>query len=705
MGYSPITLGYAKRSLFISFHIISELLRQQTCLSQWAPCHAGQGNLNTFNTNSKGQSMRPLQLCMEQQQACASATPLLEHNTPARLGPLISESMNLFRLFAAWLLAYVASRAHCRWGHHGKMHIKFLKLFLCCIAISLQQGLNAKQAVCNAYHASLKERLQISIDPINPDLDIHPTGQAVFQCQMISDCYAQDAENEIQDTMRALAFDAEGGYISSVSLNRMGLLQHRHMHTGMFGEDVVALLQRYKHGNESTGHTVHINDLWQLSTSLHDCLRATFPICHERFASPLDVHATTRYYWTSFAADSAFGARTDCYSTTWEGCSQANPPSADEEMDKAVRWAMASALSTDEPVLTVMSLAYKSGSAFTNWLGHPLVHILLKCRRPTSSNDTLRKRADFWLEDETVYKARNKDAAQAMLVVLVADRQGASEYCNSESLGALQASLANLEGIEFARPMEGSFPVGGASMRCYTRHKPSFRMPRLFPSKPVCRGEAEQGPFGASEVLRQDLAELALLNFPRMHGRVHDPKSYSYSAGSAVKKGSEPTKGSKDRSESPGTITGTGLVMAQSQSIVHIEPGGKDTTNTVRAELVGVQAWLQEIMKDELEADSTFRLLTDSQVTPYSIKKATTQPGSSWLNTHEPLLRDIVNRLTDLTDAGHHIHLGKVKAHMGVRGNILADAAAKAVVTQKILDSDPDNMLNSLDSRAEGCTN
>ncbi len=55
--------------------------------------------------------------------------------------------------------------------------------------VSLQQGLNARQAACNAYHAGLKERLHISIDPINPDLDIHSTGQAVVQCEMISDCY------------------------------------------------------------------------------------------------------------------------------------------------------------------------------------------------------------------------------------------------------------------------------------------------------------------------------------------------------------------------------------------------------------------------------------------------------------------------------------------------------------------------------------
>ncbi len=104
-------------------------------------------------------------------------------------------------------------------------------------------------------------------------------------------------------------------------------------------------------------------------------------------------------------------------------------------------------------------------------------------------------------------------------------------------------------------------------------------------------------------------------------------------------------------------------------------------------------------MKDELEACSTFSLLTDSQVTLYSIKMAATQPASSWLNTHEPLLRDILNCLKGLTDAGHHVHLGKVKAYMGVRGNIPADAAAKALVTQKILDADSYNMVKGISTQ------
>ena len=58
-----------------------------------------------------------------------------------------------------------------------------------------------------------------------------------------------------------------------------------------------------------------------------------------------------------------------------------------------------------------------------------------------------------------------------------------------------------------------------------------------------------------------------------------------------------------------------------------------------------------------------------------------------------------VSRLETLTAAGNDIPSGKVKAHMGVRGGITADAAAKAVVTQKILDADPDNEICNLSTQ------
>ena len=120
---------------------------------------------------------------------------------------------------------------------------------------------------------------------------------------MMPDCYAQADDNVSQETMRALIFNAEGQYISSLGLGCMGLLQQLQRHRqygqpGTFEEHVMALLQRYKQGNEFNGHTIQIQDFWQLSASLSECLRTTFPVCYERFASPLDVHASTKGYWT-----------------------------------------------------------------------------------------------------------------------------------------------------------------------------------------------------------------------------------------------------------------------------------------------------------------------------------------------------------------------------------------------------------------------
>ena len=133
-----------------------------------------------------------------------------------------------------------------------------------------------------------------------------------------------------------------------------------------------------------------------------------------------------------------------------------------------------------------------------------------------------------------------------------------------------------------------------------------------------------------------------------------------------------------------------GLTGGESaQEEIRINPNGRNTTNTInRAELVGVHAWLKSINQDEALPGSIFKLLTDSQVTLQSIQKAIKLPTSTWLSTHEPLLQDIVSHLKSLTRQGHHVHMGKVKAHSGVRGNIQADHAAKSVVIQKIIDAE-----------------
>ena len=117
----------------------------------------------------------------------------------------------------------------------------------------LQQGLDAITRPCNAYHEALKTHLHISLDLINPDFDIVATGSATIQCENISDCYAKEPPTERPQTLRALAFDHDGKFVCSLGVACMAQLRSRHV--GLNGstlpEDTVALLKRYKHGNES----------------------------------------------------------------------------------------------------------------------------------------------------------------------------------------------------------------------------------------------------------------------------------------------------------------------------------------------------------------------------------------------------------------------------------------------------------------------
>ena len=119
--------------------------------------------------------------------------------------------------------------------------------------IRLQQGLDAMTRPYNAYQEALKIRLHISLDRINPDFDIVATGSATIQCEDISDCYAKEPPTERPQTLRALAFDNDGKFVSSRNIACMAQLRKRHI--GLNGstlpEDTVALLKRYKHGNES----------------------------------------------------------------------------------------------------------------------------------------------------------------------------------------------------------------------------------------------------------------------------------------------------------------------------------------------------------------------------------------------------------------------------------------------------------------------
>ena len=163
-------------------------------------------------------------------------------------------------------------------------------------------------------------------------------------------------QGERYQETRALVFDPEGHYVTSVNMTCLAELDKRHSQDAQTGasleEEVLALVRRYKHGNESKDFQVKLKGHWQLRPALNWLIRAAFPITSERYASPLNVHHSTPTYGSPFAGDSVFGAQHDCYSVNdvaWNGCSQASPPTDDVEMNKAMRWAIASPLTIDDP--------------------------------------------------------------------------------------------------------------------------------------------------------------------------------------------------------------------------------------------------------------------------------------------------------------------------------------------------------------------
>ena len=79
-------------------------------------------------------------------------------------------------------------------------------------------------------------------------------------------------------------------------------------------------------------------------------LRTGLATTQERFACPLNFNPSLENYYSPFEEDASFGA--NAYSCKWTGSSQANPEYTPKDMQKAVRWAIASAAEDSTPSLT-----------------------------------------------------------------------------------------------------------------------------------------------------------------------------------------------------------------------------------------------------------------------------------------------------------------------------------------------------------------
>lgn len=143
---------------------------------------------------------------------------------------------------------------------------------------------------------------------------------------------------------------------------------------GTYSEEMSKLMYRYTEGTVCGGKGTHAYKIEHkhqrampltLRTMLHDILGST----KERFASPLDVTPCSGEFWSAHKQDQVFGAYWDTDKTRWTGASTACPDFTEQQAEKAVLWALNSAMHTQKPTLTLLLLpTFAHGSQTQNYM-------------------------------------------------------------------------------------------------------------------------------------------------------------------------------------------------------------------------------------------------------------------------------------------------------------------------------------------------
>ena len=205
---------------------------------------------------------------------------------------------------------------------------------------------------------------------VHPDLDVQGTG--AFHIQ-------QHPEQPALVTIHS----PTGAFLGEMMADRLAVLHTAHMQDDRepqqdFATAIAALLSRYKDSSPSSdAKRVKMRNHWATPPLLMAALIQALELTTECFASPLNFDPAMRHYFAAHKDDEAFGAHFDAYSMPWLGPSQANPEYESSAMEKAVRWAIMSAASTEEASLTAFILPEWKVHAYYRYMQDPRVHRLL----------------------------------------------------------------------------------------------------------------------------------------------------------------------------------------------------------------------------------------------------------------------------------------------------------------------------------------
>ena len=450
-----------------------------------------------------------------------------------------------------------------------------------------------------------------------------------------------------------------------------------------FIQDLLTLLARYHPRAKSLnpqGRKLKLANHWATPPALQRALEQTFLTTTELFGSPLNCSMSSGMtYCSAFKADEAFGAIPDAFSYRWGGSCIANPEYEPEDMLKAVLHALASSEAQDTPFLVVLILPLWEDTPWNSAgiRGHHNMSTLIRIPAGHMRFVPSHKQTD---EDTPTLTP----AKWPVEFVLIANSMGREAFLSHERIHrvlcpAIRATcaLSHEQTKFFPNP-----PHSGNTFKGYLTRTPRRSLP-VQPATPprTIPGDIRRGGGGyTSSQQFPDFKDSPA--FPPPHtGRTppqpdeapapHEwqpkylPEQWVYTDGSDIE--GHPR-------------LGAAVVHIPTNTTIYIDAAGSEETRTImRAELVAIYTALSTF-----ESHEWIRIFTDSLSSLQAIRQHYTNPGTTsakHYHHHSLLLNGITTLLEERKSLGLRTTLQKLRGHTNIRGNDLADTAAKLAVT------------------------
>ena len=464
-----------------------------------------------------------------------------------------------------------------------------------------------------------------NVAPINPDLDIHPTGKA-------------EINYHPTDITMAIVHNPTGQAKYTLSRDRLDMLYTHYIPRDdtTFEEDVLRLAHRIlapkkTKKREHPDCSDHDDDPLQLPDPIYECLNAVLPIERALNADPLRVPLGIPAYHSRHSSDLQFSALPLDSSYAWPGTSlsipQTDPSTLRYSLENAIY--AAHKFRHNFPTATFLVLPDKQNSPYMSKNLHTS-YVQRILRFPNLRHPPLMAQKT-WLN-----------------VYLIANRLALSSIDIPTTLQLINTSLKEHYPdqhltLRLSNPQDDIAAPTIDSMNKYSVPPPTLLAPAS--SQPTIR------------------------YYPSAHPTRWDPKDFIYTDGSLVT-GTE--------------ALGAGISYPRSGLTVSIKVEATPERHTInRAEL----AALAQVLIDNKDAP-LLSILTDSAFCIYSIQNYINAPASHQNNLHTALLEFISSLLRYREKSKFHTHFGKVKSHTGVAYNEVADMTANGVATGRITEPD-----------------